>query len=278
MSVWVQGVLNKDGFNLELDGKLGTQSKKAIKAFQKRYGLKVDGIVGQQTTKKLQEVARRKFFRREFDKNTTYFIYPKSDVKIIDIVDSIGKFETVKSMWNRTKASTVSNGGLYNMKDGTSVHFHVDEGVQQGYNSVVPFAFCIFNDETMRFQPVHKMPVNLKDAIGFSPSLVFEGKKYINSVGLDSGFLRNLHPRHAFMETKDYYIEVFVRGRTPIWTGCTVEKLADICIEIGSMYGGCLNAGNLDGGGSTSLVLEGVDVIQGYTRAVDNGIAIFMKD
>lgn len=36
-----------------IDGKIGRQSMKAIREFQKDHGLKVDGVVGAKTTKKL---------------------------------------------------------------------------------------------------------------------------------------------------------------------------------------------------------------------------------
>lgn len=277
MSKWIQEMLNKDGFNLVVDGSIGRKTISAIKEFQKRYNLFVDGKVGPQTTEKLKQIERRKFIRKEYDNQTTYFLYPKKDVNKIDVVNSNGYFETVMSMYKRTLPDTISNGGLYNMKTGESVHFHFDEGKRQGYNGYAPFAFCVFNDGTMRFQPVHQVPSNLKDAIGFSPSLVIGGVKNINSVGLEKSFLTVAHPRHAFMETKNYYIEVFVRGRTKIWFGCSIDKLANICIEIGKFDGGCLNAGALDGGGSMSLVTEGTEVIQRYNRAVDNAIAIYMN-
>ena len=38
------------GYNITVDGGIGAQTKKAIKAFQKEKGLKVDGIVGRNTT------------------------------------------------------------------------------------------------------------------------------------------------------------------------------------------------------------------------------------
>lgn len=43
---WLQGRLNAKGAYLEVDGQFGGETEKAVKAFQKRERLKVDGIAG----------------------------------------------------------------------------------------------------------------------------------------------------------------------------------------------------------------------------------------
>ena len=52
----LQTKLNKVGNNLVVDGSFGSATEKAVKEFQKKYGLAVDGIVGPNTIKKLDEV------------------------------------------------------------------------------------------------------------------------------------------------------------------------------------------------------------------------------
>lgn len=52
----IQAALKVAGFYKgKIDGKVGTQTKKAIKAFQKAHGLKTDGVVGQKTERALRE-------------------------------------------------------------------------------------------------------------------------------------------------------------------------------------------------------------------------------
>ncbi|HSN66766.1 MAG TPA: peptidoglycan-binding protein [Fusibacter sp.] len=273
----VQTLLNKDGFNLTVDGLFGNATRTAVKAFQRRYGLIVDGFVGRNTNIKLDAIERRKFTRYEYDHQTSYFVFKKSDIEKIDICNSIGKTETVKLMYNRKRPASASNGGLFDMSTGSTCHYFFDEGKRQGYNAYAPFAFCIFNDGTMGFRNVEKDPPNLKDAIGFSPSLVIDGKKNMNTKNLSSSFLWGNAPRHAFMETKDHYIEVFVKGRTVFHKGASLYQLADICLNIGKRYDGCLNGGALDGGNSINMVLEGSDVISNYSRPVDNSIMIYTR-
>ena len=56
----IQGRLNDLGFNCgQTDGVIGPKTEAAICAFQEKYQLKVDGIVGPDTKRKLGEVYGR---------------------------------------------------------------------------------------------------------------------------------------------------------------------------------------------------------------------------
>ena len=46
---WLQWMLNKAGYGLEVDGIFGPQTLAAVKGFQDKNGLEVDGIVGKLT-------------------------------------------------------------------------------------------------------------------------------------------------------------------------------------------------------------------------------------
>jgi murein L,D-transpeptidase YcbB/YkuD len=50
----LQELLNSHGYNLEVDGNFGSGTHAAVRDFQKREGLKVDGIVGTMTRERLQ--------------------------------------------------------------------------------------------------------------------------------------------------------------------------------------------------------------------------------
>jgi N-acetylmuramoyl-L-alanine amidase len=51
---WIQSQLNKYGYALVVDGDIGTESVTAIKDFQKKHSLSIDGIVGPNTIKLLK--------------------------------------------------------------------------------------------------------------------------------------------------------------------------------------------------------------------------------
>ena len=46
---WIQGVLARDGFPIANDGDYGPATHDAVKGFQKKHGLDVDGWVGPET-------------------------------------------------------------------------------------------------------------------------------------------------------------------------------------------------------------------------------------
>lgn len=55
--VLLQNLLVKDGSNVAVDGIFGPGTQSAVRAFQKRHGLVVDGIVGPKTWTELNKVA-----------------------------------------------------------------------------------------------------------------------------------------------------------------------------------------------------------------------------
>ena len=55
--IQLQDLLAKAGSNIQIDGKFGLGTRNAVRAFQKRYGLDVTGVVENDTWIKLLEVA-----------------------------------------------------------------------------------------------------------------------------------------------------------------------------------------------------------------------------
>jgi len=48
---WIQINLNLNGYNLDIDRSYGKKTRNAVLDFQKKYGLKIDGIVGNEVVK-----------------------------------------------------------------------------------------------------------------------------------------------------------------------------------------------------------------------------------
>jgi hypothetical protein len=95
-----------------------------------------------------------------------------------------------------------------------------------------------------------------------------------------------LHPRTAIGYSKNgrYLYLVVVDGRQPLYSeGITLKELADLMIALGAQY-----AMNLDGGGSSTMVVEGKDgrprtlnspidnYIPGRERPVANHLGIYV--
>lgn len=89
---------------------------------------------------------------------------------------------------------------------------------------------------------------NIRDGIEFGPFLIVNGKK--NEVLGNGGF--GISQRTAIGQRRDgTVLFVVINGRVPTSIGATMNDLIDIF----SFYN-CINAANLDGGSSTSLVIN----------------------
>lgn len=52
---WLQWMLNRHGYNVQIDGIYGPRTLEAVKDFQKKHGLIVDGLVGKMTKSELKK-------------------------------------------------------------------------------------------------------------------------------------------------------------------------------------------------------------------------------
>lgn len=113
----------------------------------------------------------------------------------------------------------------------------------------------------------------IDNVVGGGPSLVSEGTISVDapSQGFDSTFSSKRHPRTAVGRTKEGDLWwVAIDGRQKLSDGATLEELAKVMQRLG-----CLDAINLDGGGSTAMSVLGVTVnrpSEGKEREVANGV------
>ena len=114
-----------------------------------------------------------------------------------------------------------------------------------------------------------------ENAIGGGPMLVQNGQLTFAGAAekFPTSFTDVRHPRTAIGRTADGDIWlVVVDGRSESSSGCTLAELAQVMLDLG-----CANAMNLDGGGSTTMTIQGLTVnhpSDGTERAVANGIVI----
>lgn len=112
-------------------------------------------------------------------------------------------------------------------------------------------------------------------AIGGGPTLVKDGKMSVDAddQGFNFEFYGKRHPRSAVGRTQDGDILfVVLDGRQAHSVGATLAEMAELMVRMG-----CRDAINLDGGGSSEMVVLGVTVNKpsdGTSRAVANAIVI----
>ncbi len=119
--------------------------------------------------------------------------------------------------------------------------------------------------------------LGVSEAVGGEPWLIRNGEfsKRTDRHGLDAPtpFASNRHPRTAVGVTRDgHFLLVVVDGRQITSRGATLRETAQIMLELG-----CVNAVNLDGGGSSTMVVRGLVVnspSDGQQRAVASGLLV----
>ncbi|AIE86146.1 phosphodiester glycosidase family protein [Fimbriimonas ginsengisoli] len=173
----------------------------------------------------------------------------------------------------------------------TSIEATLDYALPDSHRTPVPAgrALLIATGDAMAkiaaFHPGERIKIRLKtdgfdwekyeNVIGGGPVLLRDGDQVVDAAeeGFKSDFLVR-HPRTAIGKTPegDVWI-VTVDGRQACSVGATLEEMAQLMKRLG-----CVDAINLDGGGSSALNLFGVTVNRpsdGVERPVANGILIF---
>jgi hypothetical protein len=119
----------------------------------------------------------------------------------------------------------------------------------------------------------------LDQAVGGGPTLLRDGKMALDAEaqGFNDEFSKSRHPRTAVGRTAEGdLVFVVVDGRQPMSVGASLEELAAIMRRLQ-----CVDAVNLDGGGSSSLFLRGITINRpsaGSERAVANGVVFFAPE
>lgn len=272
----LQRRLRELGYIVGVDGIFGTGTRAAVIQFQKDNKLAIDGEVGDNTRFALI-VAKKVGFQIQKKSNfITIVKIPISSIAKMDLVDSEGSKETVRHMQERTGATIMINGILYGMVNGREIVRFVDEGKMIAPGIFSLFGFMIFKDGSFKFGNYEPGPY-IKDCFGAAPPLVRGGEVFIDMTGFerDMDFINFRHPRLAIgRDTENFYI-ILVDGRRPLTgkLGMGIRDLAQLCKDIG-----CIDAMNLDGGGSTIAMYAGKPINDPLMhRPVANGLGIWIK-
>ncbi|MCH8275172.1 MAG: phosphodiester glycosidase family protein [Armatimonadetes bacterium] len=117
----------------------------------------------------------------------------------------------------------------------------------------------------------------ITEAISGGPRLVRDGKPAVNPLRerFPPGFASAAHPRTALGVTEHRNVVLaVVDGRSSISGGVSLEELAKIMIRLG-----CVDAVNLDGGGSSTLYIAGSIINRpsgGLQRPVANALLLYL--
>lgn len=116
----------------------------------------------------------------------------------------------------------------------------------------------------------------VSNAVGGGPFLLKGGVPSVDAVAqrFTKDFYQNRHARSAVGKTADgAVIFTVVEARPGITVGATLDELADIMKRLG-----CTDAMNMDGGGSSSINIQGLTLnhpSENGERAIANGVLFF---
>lgn len=272
----LQKRLKQLGYVIAIDGIFGSGTKQCVIAFQKRHKINPDGIVGASTQAKLQTAKSVPYQVVQYNKYTRIIKINKDSIIKADVVDSNGRFETVKSMFARVKPTIMINGGLYGMVNGVSLSKFYDNGKKITDGIYSHYSFVVDKGGKPIFKYVLPGDPVENDALGASPTIIIDSKINIDSRGLSTSFIKNRHPRMAIGEDAEHIYIVCVHGRRPLqgYYGMSINQLADLGMQLKMT-----NLINLDGGGSAIALGPGGKPLNDplENRAVDNGIAFWLR-
>jgi exopolysaccharide biosynthesis protein len=189
--------------------------------------------------------------------------------------------ESIKSVYERTKADFIINGGLYASNTGGTTAVAKDGKNKYGDEGFYYCGYALTSlNNILKF-------IQLKDwndidkykyVIETAPSLVKNSEINIDTKGLDNSFIsdKSYNPRSAVGINSEYLFIVAVDGRIAKQErGVSIYELSKIMLNLG-----CTEAGNLDGGYSTQVLFDGEKITKTKTdRKVDNFLCVrFLED
>lgn len=198
--------------------------------------------------------------------NTTFFSF--KDNSNLNIVMHDGKVLAVNPLSavvrNKTVYTTRGAFGI-NKKGQPDIAWVYNVGKKKkAYAYDAPATPEIYGTDTIYRQPGKRYPRGarrwkMKEAAGGGPVLVQNGKPFVTAKEERMGGVTAMHPRSAIGYTADNkLILLAIEGRNKgVAEGATLEQMAKIFTDLG-----CVEALNLDGGGSSALFVNHVNTIR----------------
>lgn len=268
----LQHSLNMLGYDCgKVDGDFGISTERAVLAFQDLNKLTVDGVVGNNTFLKMQELQStdlRKGHRTMYQFGSYINIYQTQTGEKIDIdMGVMGKIEPLSAIAKKyakdrgKEVVCATNAQFFNF-DGSSegLGLLIDEGLYFSTPDVTFVDFIYWKDGTVSVKNLHgydaptlvDLQRNSHFSIGTSYSLMINGKIDIQNTKFFSHY-KWKHPRTLLGWRKDgTFVLVAVDGRSSVSAGVNAEESAKIMEMVN-----CYHAVNMDGGGSTEMIVNG---------------------
>ena len=209
----------------------------------------------------------------------------------IEFEYSPSDLRTTSSFAKSKNAIAAINGGFFNMDSGESVtYFELNDRVisrtrnadlKWGItDSLMNGAIVVMKDSKISFQPANSEQF-YESSKQESAVLIAGPLLLLNSVVLklpSMKFVNNRHPRTCLCQTQDSVLFITIDGRNKQAEGMTLIEVQDFLLTLG-----CIDAINLDGGGSTTMWVQDKGVVnfpsdKSGERPVSNALLITNKN
>lgn len=226
-----------------------------------------------------QIISLLKLQKDSFNRFSIEFGYSYSDLR------------TTSSFAKSKNAVAAINGGFFNMDSGESVtYFEVNDTIisktrnadlKWGItDSLMNGAIVITNDFKIMLQPANSEQF-YESSKQESAVLVTGPLLLLNSVVLklpNMKFVNKRHPRTCLCETKESVVFITIDGRKKEAEGMSLIEAQKFLLTIG-----CIDAINLDGGGSTTMWFQDIGIVnfpsdKSGERPVSNVLLITNKN
>ena len=190
----------------------------------------------------------------------------KDELERVDMATCKQPRETLKSYYDKqeVKPDILINGGFFSMADGTPCFYFVDEGEDLSEQDAYTYGIGVVDENELIYANVFSR-TDWRDFVSGYPVLIENGKKCKITFAQEI----NYNARRTMLGYNDKNVYV-VAIDSP---GLAFTKMQELMLELGCTY-----AINLDGGGSTKLLKNGVSLTSvAHNRPVDNVIAFYLK-
>lgn len=200
------------------------------------------------------------------DDNVYVTIVPKWEIKRIDFDTCQQPAETLSAYYarQREKPTILTNGGFFNMSTREPVFNYMDEGERKASNAKYKWGMGVIGNAQLIYGELNSR--QWRDFVSGYPNLLDDSQ----AIRITFAKEINYKTRRTLLGYDDDFV-MLVCVDNP---GMNLVEAQAYMKQLG-----CRFAINLDGGGSTGMLVNGVKKTSTtYNRAVDNVVAIYTKD
>jgi exopolysaccharide biosynthesis protein len=217
---------------------------------------------------------------------------PLTDIKnyTIQLVYSQSELKKTSTFATEAKAMAAINAGFFNIKEGGSAtYLEIDDSVvsytggahrQHPLNDSLINGAVVFTKlnqlkfEYRKSDSLYQVSAAEAAVLATGPVLLMQGEKVVLA---NKSFVTKRHPRTCLCLTEKELLLITVDGRSEVAAGMSLPELQAFL-----QTSGCTDAINLDGGGSTTMWLQGKGIVNHPSdktgeRKVANAIIIKEK-